>query len=258
MLFRVSSMLFLIITIEFRFAPKVEKKRKVTKRPAKDSEDSSDDDVPLAKKRGDKNGKRSNQSDYDRFMSQGGKKDEESDEDIPLAKKKRQKRRANDSKSDKELSEDEPLAKGNSAENVKETSSCDEGSREGVPGSKRNGSENASRSKEVSSEEEDDESVDENLKRELEEEVKSQSQNKSGLLDTSTDESKPLTREGRKFEGRSIPVEQPLLISGGIMKPYQIEGMIWMAQLRKVGANGIVSSLSSLYHNLEVCFKLET
>ena len=70
--------------------------------------------------------------------------------------------------------------------------------------------------------------------------VKSQSQNKN--LDVSTEEGdRPLTREGRKFEGRSIPAEQPLLISGGIMKPYQIEGMIWMAQLRKVGANGIVS-----------------
>ena len=179
-------------------------------------------------------------------MSQGEKKkviksDEESDEDVPLAKKRRQRGRGKRSKSDEESSEDKPSAKGKSAENGKDTSSCDEESGQGVPRSKRNGKEKASKSREESSEEEDDESVDEELKKQLEEEVKSQSQNKSGHLDMSTEEGKPLTREGRKYEGRSIPPEQPLLISGGIMKPYQIEGMIWMAQLRKVGANGIVS-----------------
>ena len=30
--------------------------------------------------------------------------------------------------------------------------------------------------------------------------------------------------EGRFFEGEPIPIEQPLLLSGGIMRDYQIEG----------------------------------
>ena len=221
------------------------KKKKKVKKPSKESDDESDDDVPLAKKKGDKNGRCSTQSDYDRFMSPRGKTkcDEESDEDVPLAEERRG-RRKKVSKRDEESSEDRPLArKRKSAKNGKETFSGDED----VPLSERNGK--GSRSKDVSSEEEDDESVDEELKKELEEEVKSQSQNKSGHLDVSTEEAKPLTREGRKWEGRSIPVEQPLLISGGIMKPYQIEGMIWMAQLRKVGANGIVSLILSA-----ICF----
>ena len=93
-------------------------------------------------------------------------------------------------------------------------------------------------------EEEEDESVDEELKKQLADEV--ENQNKSGHLDISTadgDATPVLSREGRKWNGKSIPPEQPLLISGGIMKPYQIEGMMWMANLRKAGANGIVSLL---------------
>ena len=86
---------------------------------------------------------------------------------------------------------------------------------------------------------EEDESADEELKKELKDEVKSQKMSQGSIK---TEDIKPLlTREGRKWNGKDIPVEQPLLISGGIMKGYQIEGLIWMANLRKVGANGIVS-----------------
>ena len=236
-------------------------------------DEDSDDDVPLAKKKGGKNGK---VSDYDRFMSQGddkkgAKSGEDSDEDVPLARKRRQRTRGNGSKSGDDSGSDKPLAekkprwqrkfenfksdqdssrdketgllvkrKKKSIENGRRMSSSGEESGKDAPESKRNGKEKCSKSRDASSDEEDDESADEELRKELAEEVKSQSQNKN--LDVSTEEGdRPLTREGRKFEGRSIPVEQPLLISGGIMKPYQIEGMIWMAQLRKVGANGIVS-----------------
>ena len=89
------------------------------------------------------------------------------------------------------------------------------------------------------SSDEEDESADEELKKELKDEVKSQKMSQGSIK---TEDIKPiLTREGRKWNGKDIPVEQPLLISGGIMKGYQIEGLIWMANLRKVGANGIVS-----------------
>ena len=74
--------------------------------------------------------------------------------------------------------------------------------------------------------------------------------------------------EGRYFDGEPIPVEQPLLLSGGIMRDYQIEGkgktfqvskksiieytlsfMIknlilgyqWMANLWEQGINGILA-----------------
>ena len=30
------------------------------------------------------------------------------------------------------------------------------------------------------------------------------------------------------FEGKPIPVTQPKLVVGGIMRPYQLEGMEWL------------------------------
>ena len=60
-----------------------------------------------------------------------------------------------------------------------------------------------------------------------------------------------LNRQGRKWNDLPIPFEQPLLISGGIMKPYQIEGMIWMANLRKVKANGILADEMGLGKTLQ-------
>jgi len=47
--------------------------------------------------------------------------------------------------------------------------------------------------------------------------------------------------EGRYFDGEPIPVEQPLLLSGGIMRDYQIEGYQWMANLWEQGINGILA-----------------
>ena len=36
--------------------------------------------------------------------------------------------------------------------------------------------------------------------------------------------------EGRKrmVDGQEVPEEQPLLISGGILRPYQLDGYMWL------------------------------
>jgi len=47
--------------------------------------------------------------------------------------------------------------------------------------------------------------------------------------------------EARKFNGEDIPVDQPLLVSGGIMRDYQLEGYQWMANLWENGINGILA-----------------
>jgi len=45
----------------------------------------------------------------------------------------------------------------------------------------------------------------------------------------------------RKFEGKDIPANQPLLLTGGIMRSYQLEGYEWMATLWENGINGILA-----------------
>merc|ERR1719186_627258 len=45
----------------------------------------------------------------------------------------------------------------------------------------------------------------------------------------------------RKFEGREIPSNQPLLLTGGIMRDYQLEGYEWMSTLWENGINGILA-----------------
>ena len=42
----------------------------------------------------------------------------------------------------------------------------------------------------------------------------------------------------RTFEGRDIPPNQPMLLTGGIMRSYQLEGYEWMATLWENGING--------------------
>ena len=235
-------------------------------------EESDDEDAPLAwtKKKGAKNGKNSTQSDEesnDELMeelstrkfygskskrgrpSRSGRRngkatsptDEEgSSEDVPLSRKPG------------------PLSKtrpGPKSKTRRGSNEAENGSKRRSSG-RRNGNEEndgdfdpAKNGKKTlqsdeDEEEEEDESVDEELKKQLADEV--ENQNKSGHLDMSTTEDIKLSREGRKWNGKKIPPEQPLLISGGIMKPYQIEGMIWMANLRKAGANGIVSLLFNI------------
>jgi len=45
----------------------------------------------------------------------------------------------------------------------------------------------------------------------------------------------------RKFEGKNIPLNQPLLLTGGIMRTYQIQGFEWMSSLWENGINGILA-----------------
>ena len=59
--------------------------------------------------------------------------------------------------------------------------------------------------------------------------------------EASTKVAKDRSENQRKFEGREIPENQPLLLSGGIMRSYQLEGYEWMATLWEKGINGILA-----------------
>ena len=58
-------------------------------------------------------------------------------------------------------------------------------------------------------------------------------------------------REGREFEGQPIPPEQPLLVTGGMMKDYQLAGLKWVTDLRKLGASGILADEMGLGKTLQ-------
>jgi len=46
---------------------------------------------------------------------------------------------------------------------------------------------------------------------------------------------------GRSFDGKDIIDDQPLLLSGGVMRDYQVKGYLWMATLWENGINGILA-----------------
>ena len=54
-------------------------------------------------------------------------------------------------------------------------------------------------------------------------------------------ESKKSKLEPRTYNGAPIPEDQPMLISGGIMRKYQLDGYKWMATLYENGINGILA-----------------
>jgi len=56
-----------------------------------------------------------------------------------------------------------------------------------------------------------------------------------------SDIAKNRNEQQRKFEGKDIPANQPLLLTGGIMRSYQLEGYEWMATLWENGINGILA-----------------
>jgi len=58
-------------------------------------------------------------------------------------------------------------------------------------------------------------------------------------------------RYGREFNGVPISPEQPLLVTGGVMKDYQLAGLNWVVNLRKVGANGILGDEMGLGKTLQ-------
>ncbi|TRY63163.1 hypothetical protein TCAL_10825 [Tigriopus californicus] len=45
----------------------------------------------------------------------------------------------------------------------------------------------------------------------------------------------------RAYQGEDIPDEQPLLLTGGVMRDYQVKGYQWMATLFENGINGILA-----------------
>merc|ERR1719334_1539665 len=55
------------------------------------------------------------------------------------------------------------------------------------------------------------------------------------------DVQKNRNEKSRLFEGKEIPSNQPLLLTGGIMRSYQLEGYEWMATLWENGINGILA-----------------
>ena len=52
---------------------------------------------------------------------------------------------------------------------------------------------------------------------------------------------KSRNEKNRQFEGKDIPNNQPLLLTGGIMRDYQLEGYEWMSTLWENGINGILA-----------------
>lgn len=45
----------------------------------------------------------------------------------------------------------------------------------------------------------------------------------------------------RKINGESVPMSQPLLFVGGVLRPYQIDGYNWLKMLYENGVNGILA-----------------
>ena len=60
-----------------------------------------------------------------------------------------------------------------------------------------------------------------------------------------------IKRGGREFEGKPIPFDQPLLVTGGVMKDYQVAGLKWVIHLKKFGANGILADEMGLGKTLQ-------
>ncbi|XP_037536812.1 lymphoid-specific helicase [Nematolebias whitei] len=64
---------------------------------------------------------------------------------------------------------------------------------------------------------------------------------KDRLSETVRENAKHLLHPDRKVNGQPVPMQQPQLFSGGIMRWYQIEGIEWMRMLWENGINGILA-----------------
>ena len=62
---------------------------------------------------------------------------------------------------------------------------------------------------------------------------------------------KKVKRAERSVNGQTIPDEQPVLISGGVMRNYQLEGLQWMINLDQNGINGILADEMGLGKTLQ-------
>ncbi|KAJ1886103.1 putative ATPase, partial [Kickxella alabastrina] len=67
--------------------------------------------------------------------------------------------------------------------------------------------------------------------------------------------------DGRTIDGQKVSPRQPQLITGGIMREYQLEGMEWLASLYENGLNGILADEMGLGKTLQtiafLCFLRE-
>ncbi|KAG7229909.1 hypothetical protein INR49_009627 [Caranx melampygus] len=64
---------------------------------------------------------------------------------------------------------------------------------------------------------------------------------KNRLSETVRDNAKQLLHPHRKVNGQPVPVQQPQLLTGGVMRWYQIEGIEWLRMLWENGINGILA-----------------
>ncbi|KAF7199141.1 lymphoid-specific helicase [Nothobranchius furzeri] len=64
---------------------------------------------------------------------------------------------------------------------------------------------------------------------------------KNRLSETVRDNAKHLLDPERKVNGQPVPVQQPRLFTGGVMRWYQIEGIEWLRMLWENGINGILA-----------------
>ena len=56
----------------------------------------------------------------------------------------------------------------------------------------------------------------------------------------------------RTFNGKKIPDSQPLLLTGGILRQYQMDGYEWMSTLWENGINGILADEMGLGKTIQV------
>uniref|UniRef100_A0A3Q2TVH5 Proliferation-associated SNF2-like protein n=1 Tax=Fundulus heteroclitus TaxID=8078 RepID=A0A3Q2TVH5_FUNHE len=64
---------------------------------------------------------------------------------------------------------------------------------------------------------------------------------KNRLAETVRENAKHLLHPHRKVDGQPVPVQQPELFTGGVMRWYQIEGIEWLRMLWENGINGILA-----------------
>ncbi|XP_072247710.1 lymphoid-specific helicase isoform X2 [Leuresthes tenuis] len=64
---------------------------------------------------------------------------------------------------------------------------------------------------------------------------------KNRLSETVRDNAKHLLHSHRKVNGQPVPIQQPELFTGGVMRWYQIEGIEWLRMLWENGINGILA-----------------
>jgi len=78
-------------------------------------------------------------------------------------------------------------------------------------------------------------------KSKADEEPSSKKRKTEEVVEDQEDVKKNRNEKNRQFEGRDIPNNQPLLLTGGIMRDYQLEGYEWMSTLWENGINGILA-----------------